>query len=200
MKIGEIIAKMLKKEELTDAEQTFLKDYREPKPVDVAKLNEQIANLQAQFDEVKKERDDLATKAEESASAGQTEAQKLQKQLEKAQTDLKKATDERDAAIKDKGALEYDNSVSALAAENKFTSRDYLKYKLQSAKVDLKDDAAVKTFMESLKKDEAKFFAADVNGGGGGNPPPTPNKDKAPAPGDRIGTIMQGLSEAPEAK
>ena len=156
--------------------------------------------MHTQFDAVKVERDTLAAKAEETASAGQTEAQKLQKQLEKVQADLKKATEERDAAISAKGALEYDNSVSTLAAEHKFTSRDYLKYKLQSAKVDLKDADAVKTFMESLKKDESKFFAADVNGGGGGNPPPTPDKDKAPAPGDRIGGIMQSLNEAPEAK
>lgn len=200
MKIGDIIAKMRKKEDLTAEETAFLEAYKEPKPVDVEKLNKQIADLQTQFNEVKKERDDLAAKAEESASAGQTEAQKLQKQLEKAQADLKKATEERDTAIKDKGALEYDNSVSALAADHKFTSRDYLKYKLQSAKVDVKDPEAVKAFMESLKKDEAKFFAADVNNGGGGAPPPTPDKTKAPAPGDRIGGIMQSLNEAPEAK
>lgn len=199
MKIGEIIAKMLKKEELTEEEAKFLKDYKEPKPVDVGKLNKQIADLQAKFDEVEKERDDLAAKADEAASEGQTEAQKLQKQLDKVSADLKKAQAERDEAITAKGALEYDNSVSALAAEHKFTSRDYLKYKLQSAKVDLKDADAVKTFMDNLKKEEAKFFAADVNGGGGDTPPPK-KEEKDPDPGDRIGGIMKGLSEAPEAE
>jgi len=62
MKIGDIIAKMRKKEDLTAEETAFLEAYKEPKPVDVAKLNEQIAALQTQFDAVKTERDTLAAK------------------------------------------------------------------------------------------------------------------------------------------
>jgi len=201
MKIGDIIAKMVKKEELTEDDLKFLKEYKEQKPVDVEKLNKQITDLQTQFNEVKKERDELSAKAEESASAGQTEAQKLQKQLEKAQTDLKKAAEERDEALSAKSGLEYDNAVSALAAEHKFTDRDFLRYKFQTAKVDPKDPEAAKAFLESLKKEDSKFFATDIKPGAGPkDPPQAPPPAQEPNPGDRIGGIMKGLESAPEAK
>ena len=48
MKINDILAKMLRKEELTEAERKFLETYREPKP-DTSKLTE----LQQQLDQLR---------------------------------------------------------------------------------------------------------------------------------------------------
>ncbi len=196
MKIGDIIAKMIKKEELTAEETKFLETYKEPE----AKKPENSVS-QKEFDKVKAERDALQAKADEAANAGKTEAEKLQSALDKAKADLKTALGERDAALSAKSGLEYDNAVSTLAAEHKFTSRDYLKYKLQAAKIDIKDADAVKTFMDSLKKDEAKFFAADIKPGAGPEPAPkAPVPETKAEPGDRVGNIMKSLAEAQEVK
>ena len=54
----------------------------------------------------------------------------------------------------------------------------------------------VSEFVEALKKEAPKYFAADVKPGAGA-PPPKPQGEK-PQPGDRIGSIIESLNNAPE--
>ena len=163
MKINDILAKMLRKEELTEAERKFLETYREPKP-DTSKLTE----LQRQLDQLRAANEELQSKLDEKDDKGKTEAERLQNELSRTKTKLAAAEKERDSIRAEKDALEFDNSVGALAAEHKFSDREYLKYLAVARKLDVKDKEAAKSFMENLKKESPKYFDAEVNRGGGG--------------------------------
>lgn len=163
MKINDILAKMLRKEELTEAERKFLETYREPKP-DTSKLTE----LQQQLDQLRAANEELQSKLDEKDDKGKTEAERLQNELSRTKTKLAAAEKERDSIRAEKDALEFDNSVGALAAEHKFSDREYLKYLAVARKLDVKDKEAAKSFMENLKKESPKYFDAEVNRGGGG--------------------------------
>lgn len=163
MKINDILAKMLRKEELTEAERKFLETYREPKP-DTSKLTE----LQQQLNQLQTEKDELQSRLDEKDDKDKTETERLQGELTRMKTKLAAAEKERDTVRAEKESLEFDNSVGALAAEHRFGDREYLKYLVGARKLDVKDKEAARAFMENLKKDSPKYFEAEVNRGGGG--------------------------------
>jgi hypothetical protein len=148
MKIKVLLAKVLKGEELSDAEKKFLQEYNEPKHDDSKEkeLAQQLAEAQQKIDDA--ENDKLS------------EVEKLQKENEK----LKKENDDVKAA---KTAQDFDLAVSKLASKHKFTDPEYLKYLVGKDKVDLEKDG--ESFMDNLKKDKPKYFTAEVNKGGGGS-------------------------------
>ncbi len=163
MKYSEIIAKMLKGEELTEAERKFMEAYKDPKGDD-----SRTAELQKQLDKAKADKEELEKKIEEAEGKDKTEVEKLQAALDKANGKVKAAEAAAEAVKTEKAALEHENAISALAAEHKFTDREFLKFKFQSGKIDPRDAEAAKTFIENLKKDSPKYFTVDVNTGGAG--------------------------------
>ena len=92
------------------------------------------------------------------------------------------------------------NRISELAAKHKCEDADYLDYLAEKNGVDLSDEAKTSEFVEKLKKEQPKYFAADIKPGAGPADPPKGQPEPKPEPGDRIGSIIEQLNNAPEIK
>lgn len=171
MKIGELIAKVLKGEELTADEKKLLENYREPedKSVELSKQQQQNEALQKQLEE-------LQAKAEEKENAGLSEAQKLQKQLDAKDKQIAALTEKFNAASAEAAKLKRSGDIAAIAGQYKVLDKDYLDYRMQQQGVDPADEKAVKSFIEAMQKEAPNQFSAEVNTGGGGTPPAGPKE------------------------
>ena len=93
------------------------------------------------------------------------------------------------------------NRINELAARHKCEVADYLDYLAEKNGIDLSDEAKTNEFIEKLKKDAPRYFAADVKPGAG---PADPPKDQPPAPkpdpNDRLGNLIEQINNAPEVK
>ncbi len=181
MKIEDILAKMIKKEALTDEEAAFAKDWKpEEGKIPKARFDEVNTAKKAAEDEAKKLKEqieELTGKVEELSNAGKTADQKAQdavtKELNKLKRDLEAKTKEAEEATKAKSAMERKAAVSELAAKHKVIDSEYLDYMLNSKGVDLKDEKAVNSFAKELEKSSPHLFKSDAKGGsgtGGGAP------------------------------
>lgn len=158
--IKALIDRLTKGETLSEDELKAIREYQDTGKSASAKERE----LQAEIDR-------LTAEKEEAESKGLPELDKLKKEKAKLEEKLASLTVERDAAIAERAALEFSGAISSLASKHKFSDAEFLKYLVQSKKVDLTDAAAADTFMANLKKESPKHFLADVNPGGGGTPP-----------------------------
>ena len=166
MKISEILKKVLEGKELTDVEKEALKSFRDPE-----ENSGKETELQKQIDTLKQEKDALQSKIDEAENANLTDQQKLQKQIDTLNGQVAALTKERDNLKSANAAMSFDHGVEKLAREHKFTDVDFLKFKIQNAKLDISKADKVTEFMTALKKDSPRFFEAEVNHGGGGTPP-----------------------------
>ena len=93
------------------------------------------------------------------------------------------------------------NRIRELAAKHKCEDADYLDYLAEKNGIDLSDEAKTGEFIEKLKKEQPRYFAADVKPGAG---PADPPKDQPPAPkvdpNDRLGNLIEQINNAPEVK
>lgn len=155
MKIKAILAKVVKGEELTDAEKKFLQEYKEPKHDDSKEkdLSQQLEDAQKKLDDAENEK--------------LSEMEKLQKENDGLKKDSENLQKERDEIKASKASQDFDLSVSKLANKHKFNDPEYLKYLVGKDKVDLEKDG--ESFIENLKKDMPKYFTTEVNKGGGGS-------------------------------
>lgn len=153
-KLLEILAKINRGEELNETEKKYLVDFKEPE--------DKTVELQAKIDE-------LIAEKEAEANKGKPEIDQLKAEIIKKDQKIGTLEKERDTAKTEKAELERDNSIRAIAAENKFRNFDFLKFNLNGAKIDLSNKDAVKAHMDQLKKDSPEFFIAEVNNGGGGS-------------------------------
>ena len=136
-----------------------------------------------------------------------TEAERYKKRAEAAEAQLKTSEEAlraaetvRDNAKKEHAALIRRNRISELAAKHKCEDADYLDYLAEKNGVDLSDEAKTSEFVEKLKKEQPKYFAADIKPGAGPADPPKGQPEPKPEPGDRIGSIIEQLNNAPEIK
>lgn len=187
MKISEILKKVLEGKELTDAEKEALKTFKEPED-----NSGKETELQKQIDALKQEKSELQSKIDEAENAKLTDQQKLEKQIETLNGQVAALTKERDSLKTANAAMSFDHGVEKLAREHKFTDVDFLKFKIQNAKLDISKADKVTEFMTSLKKDSPRFFEAEVNHGGGGSPT---GKENGGSDGvssrDRLAEIMK---------
>lgn len=166
MKISEILKKISEGKELSDVEKEFAKSYVEPKGDDG-----KAAQLQQELEQLKTEKADLQKKIDEAENAKLSDVEKLTKQVNALNTQIANLTKERDELKTANAGMAFDHGVEKLAREYKFTDVDFLKFKIQGAKLDITKADKVAEFMGNLKKDSPKFFEAEVNHGGGGTPP-----------------------------
>jgi len=155
MNIQAILAKIVKGEELSDAEKKFLQEYKEPKHDDSKEqeLSQQLEEAQKKLDDAENEK--------------LSEMEKLQKENDKLKKTNEGLEKERDDIKASKASQDFDLAVNELASKHKFNDPDYLKYLVGKDKVDLEKDG--ESFIENLKKDMPKYFNAEVNKGGGGS-------------------------------
>ena len=187
MKISEILKKMLEGKELTDAEKEAVKSFRDPED-----NSGKESELQKQIDALKQEKSELQSKIDEAENAKLTDQEKLEKQIKTLTDQENTLTTERDNLKTANAAMVFDHGVEKLAREHKFTDVDFLKFKIQNAKLDISKADKVTEFMTSLKKDSPRFFEAEVNHGGGGSPT---GKENGGSDGvssrDRLAEIMK---------
>lgn len=186
MKISEILKKISEGKELSDAEKEFAKNYVEPN-ADDGKTEE----LKRELETLKTEKADLQKKIDEAENAKLSDVEKLTKQVNALNTQLANLTKERDELKTANAGMAFDHGVEKLAREYKFTDVDFLKFKVQSAKLDLAKADKVSEFMENLKKESPKFFEAEVNRGGGSTPPVTDGGDTGTDSKARLAEIMK---------
>ena len=195
MKLAEIIKKAAKGEELNALEKAELERF------DPDALSARADNAEAQL---KAAQDKLDAAEQEKMS----EAERYKQRAEAAEAKLKAAEDarrtaenERDSAKKEHAALIRRNRISELAAKYKCEAVDYLDFLAEKRGIDLADDTKAAEFIEKLKKEAPRYFAAEVKPGAG---PADPPKDQPPAPktdpGDRLGSLIDQLNNAPEVK
>lgn len=195
MKLAEIIKKAARGEELNALEKAELERF------DLDALSARADTAEAQLKEAKEKLD--AAEQEKL-----TEAERYKKRAEAAEAKLKTSEEarrtaetERDSAKKEHAALIRRNRINELAAMHKCEDADYLDYLAEKRGIDLADEAKTGEFIEALKKEQPRCFAADVKPGAG---PADPPKDQPPAPksdpADRIGNLIDQLNNAPEVK
>lgn len=193
MKLRAIINKALKGEELNALERAELERF-DPEALETRAVNAETLLKEAQEKLDAAEQDKM------------TEAEKLKKRLSQMEEKLKASEDagklaenDRDEARQELAALIRKNRIGELAAKHKCEDPEYLDFLAQKRGVDLNDEAKTADFMESLKKEVPKYFAADVKPGAE-IPPAKPQQENNVRAGDRIGAIMQSLNNAPEVQ
>lgn len=193
MKLRAIINKALKGEELNALERAELERF-DPEALETRAVNAETLLKEAQEKLDAAEQDKM------------TEAEKLKKRLSQMEEKLKASEDagklaenDRDEARQELAALIRKNRIGELAAKHKCEDPEYLDFLAQKRGVDLNDEAKAADFMESLKKEAPKYFAADVKSGAE-IPPAKPQQENNVRAGDRIGAIMQSLNNAPEVQ
>ena len=172
MKLKDILAKIKKGEELTDAEQEFLDKYEEGIPRD--RLNQEITAKNAEKEAkeaLQQQLDEQKAKIEALENGDLTESQKLQKDNEKLQKQIDDLTKERDSFKTETESMKFKAAVSKIAAEHNFTDASYLEYLIGKEKdLKLDDKDAVKAFADKLRETSPKLFKVEANPGGGSNP------------------------------
>ncbi len=174
MKIEDVLAKVGKGEELTDAEKAFLKDYKEPdveaevnsrSKKERVKLEKQIADLKT----------DMATAAEEleSAKEGGSEVEKLKREAEKNKTKLEKAAADLEAANLSHAETNRTNALNGVEINwLKGVSPKYKDSVLQEAfegieTEDLSDESIVTPIVKKIIANNERFITAEAAGGAG---------------------------------
>lgn len=192
MKLRAIINKALKGEELNALERAELERF------DPDALEDRASNAEKLLKEAQ-EKLDIAEQDK------MTEAEKLKKKLDQIEAKLqaaenarKVAESDRDEARGEYSALIRKNRINELAAKHKCEDPEYLDFLAQKRGIDLNDDKKAADFLEGLKKEVPKYFAADVKPGA--VIPPVKPQAKNLRPNDRIGAIMQSLNNAPEVQ
>ena len=194
MTISEIIKKAARGEELNALEKAELERF------DPDDLSSRADNAEAKLK-------DAQEKLDAAEQEKLTEAERYKKRAEAAEAKLKTSEEarrtaetERDNAKKEHAALIRRNRISELAAKHKCEDADYLDYLAEKNGVDLSDEAKTSEFVEKLKREQPKYFAADIKPGAGPADPPKGQPEPKPEPGDRIGSIIEQLNNAPEIK
>ena len=194
MTISEIIKKAARGEELNALEKAELERF------DPDALSTRADNAEAKLK-------DAQEKLDAAEQEKLTEAERSRKRAEAAEAKLKTSEEarrtaetERDNAKKEHAALIRRNRISELAAKHKCEDADYLDYLAEKNGVDLSDEAKTGEFIEKLKKEQPRYFAADIKPGAGPADPPKGQPEPKPEPGDRIGSIIEQLNNAPEIK
>lgn len=195
MKLSSVIKKAAGGEELNALEKAELERF------DLDALLSRADSAEAQLKEA---REKLDAAEQEKLS----EAERCRKRAEQAEAKLKAAEQarlaaesERDEAKKQHAALIRRNRISELAAKHKCEDADYLDYLAEKRGIDLADEAKTAAFIESLKKEAPKYFAAEVKPGAGpASPPKETRPARQPDPADRIGRIIEQLNNAREIK
>lgn len=196
MNIKEILAKVAKGEELTAEEKSFAEGY-EDNSSELETLKAKQGKLEADLKEAQKKSKTLEQSAENAKREKMTADEKLQADLATAKAELEEAKASKEATEKEFSTLKRTNSINKLASDNKFKDVEYLDYLVAKANLDLSDDKAVKTFIDSAKKDTPQYFAVDKeNGVPAPKPNPAPNGGGNGGYGGRIGTIAESIANA----
>lgn len=178
MKIAEILAKIVKGENLTDEEKKFLAEYKEPEPdpnrIPKERLDEEIAKRkasEAKEGELQTKLSELESKVEELTTKGMSEAEKAKREsaktLKTLQDQVAALTKERDESKAKAEEMEFRGKVAELANAHRFTDADYLGWKLKSGKINLEDATAVSGFFAELEKSAPALFQSEAKGGAG---------------------------------
>lgn len=212
MKLKDLFAKIVKGESLSDDEKKKLEG------VDPDALNasldaekERAAQLEKELEAERKKAKEAedkikAAEAEKLKSLPEVDQLKAQiaerdQQIANLNSQLNTVTGERDTAKNEHAALLRKNRISELAAKNGFESPEYLDYLANTAKIDINDDTKASAWIAGLKKNEPKFFRAEVKpGAGSGNPPAgggDPKPEITPHTGRKVDEIMASLKDAP---
>ncbi len=180
MKITDILKKVSKGEELSEAEKTFLDEYKEPEDrIPKSRLDEEISKRKKAEEtqqELTEQLDTLKAKVDELETQGLSEAEKekkeLKDQMSKIQKDLDKITQEKESASSELEKLKFSQSVSELAngKEFRFKNTRYLEHLIKDKELDLSDKDAVQGFMKELQESEPDLFVSVSSDGGGGSP------------------------------
>lgn len=173
MNITEILKKVAKGEELTEAEKKFAEEWKDDKipkdrlDAEIEKRKEAERKLEEQQAKVT----ELTERVETLEGGNLSEVEKVKKEAEKLQKQLseqlKKATEERDRANSELAASLRKTAIGEIAAKHKFTNADYLDYLLKGKEVKIDDEAAVSAFMGELVKNSPELFQSDARSGGG---------------------------------
>lgn len=200
MKISEILKKVLEGAELTDADKTALSKF------DPEKLNAQVETLTAENVTLKAdakaagEAKAAAEKVVEDAKkAGMTELEKIQIELKTAQASNAALEAAKAKAESELAGMKRTAKIGAISKKHGFEPAAYLDYLLGKNSVDIENDEAVGTFLGNVKKENPKFFKAEISPGVE-TPKPPQQGQPAAVPADRVGNIIGMLKNAPEVK
>ncbi len=108
---------------------------------------------------------------------------------------LEAATTEKESALKQLEDYLYKDNVCKLAADYKFSDKNYLEYLCRQNKIDCTDEVSFAPFMENLKKNSPKFFSVSVKSGCNLN-----ESRKIDNYGDNGHDLVSMLKQAPELK
>lgn len=194
MTISEIIKKAARGEELNALEKAELERF------DPDALSSRADNAEAKLKDAQEKLDAAEQEKLTEAERYRKRAEAAEAKLKTSEEALRAAETERDNAKKEHAALIRRNRISELAAKHRCEDADYLDYLAEKNGVDLSDEAKTSEFVEKLKKEQPKYFAADIKPGAGPADPPKGQPEPKPDPGDRIGSIIEQLNNAPEIK
>lgn len=178
MNLTELLKKVAKGETLTDEEKAFLAAYKEDDSrIPKSRLDEELAkkkDLQKQLDATTAKQSELEAQLEELKTSGLSAEEKVKKEVEKEINKLKaenaallKERDEKAAKIAE---IEFNESVSKVAAKHNFADPEYLAYLVKSGNVDLADEKKVNEFVKGLETSKPNLFKSNAKPGGGTKP------------------------------
>ncbi len=184
MKLTDILAKVAKKETLTDAESAFLAGYDPEKATNDAvaayrrKADEKLATAQKETDTLKTQVADIQTKLNKKDDGKKTDDQKFQDHIKNLSTQVATLTERLEASDKEKSALSRSTSIEALRqkAGIKFVSgvsEQIMAGAFASAFdgiEDLSDKTVIAPILEQFKTNN-KAVIADQSGNGSGLTP-----------------------------
>lgn len=174
MNIKEILAKVAKKEELTQEELDFLAAYDPQKDIDTASAaarrdgEKKAKDAVAKQTELQKQIDDLKTQLEAKEQEGKTGSEQLEKLAKKIKTlEEKNAASEAKLAASERleSIREAAKAAGVVPAEG--ISAKSMESLLDAAFGDTKmdDEDAVKAVLDQFKKDNPAMIRAEVKGG-----------------------------------
>ncbi|MEI8245803.1 MAG: hypothetical protein WCI51_08235 [Lentisphaerota bacterium] len=175
MNLTELLKKVAKGETLTDEEKAYLAAYKEDDSrIPKSRLDEELAkkkDLQKQLDATTAKQSELEAQLEELKTSGLSAEEKVKKEVEKEINKLKaenaallKERDEKAAKIAE---IEFNDSVSKVAAKHNFADPEYLGYLVKSGNVDLADEKKVTEFVKGLETSKPNLFKSNAKPGGG---------------------------------
>ena len=173
MTIGEILAKVLKGEALSEEEKTFLSEYDEGKLTSAAAANAR-RRAEQERDEARKELKEYKEKGEKDKTQKETTIAGLNerlKALEQVNADSKAKLLEVDRSRKISEALTGAQIKPIKGVSEKTFA---ILTKQAFAEVDMDDPTAVSVAIDSFKKDAAGIIEDPSHGGGGRDGDPTP--------------------------
>mgnify|MGYP002770450003 CR=1 FL=1 len=194
MTIAEIIKKAARGEELNALEKAELEKF------DPDAIASRADSAEAKLKEAEEKLDAAEQEKLSEAERYKKRAEAAEAKLKTSEEALRNAETERDNAKKEHAALIRSNRIHELAAKHKCEDADYLDYLVEKNSIDLSDEVKTNAFIEKLKKEQSKYFTADVKPGAGPGDPPKDQPPSKPVPNDRIGSIIEQLKNAPEVK